>query len=333
MPQKPQPTNKQQGRVRFGICADVHKDIMHDADSRLATFIDEMNRENVDFIIQLGDFCFPAEHNRGFLSIWQQFRGPRYPVLGNHDMQGHHTTDDAVKFLNLPNRYYSFDMNGYHFVVLDANERRESPPPSNPNFPSYIGHEQLKWLKHDLLATDFPTFLFSHQMLQDDKGLDGREEVQALLREVNEKAGWQQVVAALCGDLHVDYHQQISGIHYLVVNSMSNYWIGEDWQHARYNQLIDSHFPWLRYTAPYKDPLYATITVESDGTIVVQGRESEFVGPSPQDLGFNGYPGRKKWGCIMPKISSRILKTGNQPQYVADMPQPHHTYTMQSIVK
>ena len=38
--------------VRFGVCADVHKDIMHDADARLRAFVDRMNRERVDFVVQ-----------------------------------------------------------------------------------------------------------------------------------------------------------------------------------------------------------------------------------------------------------------------------------------
>ena len=45
------------GELRFGVIADVHKDIMHDADQRLRTFVDTMKKEDVNFIVQLGDFC------------------------------------------------------------------------------------------------------------------------------------------------------------------------------------------------------------------------------------------------------------------------------------
>ena len=47
--------------VRFGICADVHKDVMHDADQRLQAFVTEMNEKDVDFIIELGDFTQPQD--------------------------------------------------------------------------------------------------------------------------------------------------------------------------------------------------------------------------------------------------------------------------------
>lgn len=295
-------------KLTFGVCADVHKDIMHDTDARLGAFIDEMNRQQVDFIIQMGDFCFPAEYNRSFLSIWEKFKGPRYHVIGNHDAQGHHTRQEVMDFWKMPRRYYSFDMHGYHFVVLDANDVRKDPPPSNPDFPSCIGPDQFEWLRNDLLATEAPSFLFSHQTLEKEEGVDGRDEVQALLKEINKKAGWQKVVASFCGDLHVDYCERVNGIHNIIINSMSNYWMGEDYQRIRYNELIDSHFPWINCTAPYKDPLYATVTLEPDGRMVVTGIESEFVGPSPQELNF---PVETKKGSIVPKISSRVLKMWN----------------------
>ena len=45
------------GVLNFGIVADVHKDLMPDANARLEKFIDEAIDRKVDFIIQLGDFC------------------------------------------------------------------------------------------------------------------------------------------------------------------------------------------------------------------------------------------------------------------------------------
>ena len=74
--------------LRIGVIADIHKDVMHDADDRLSAFIDHMKREAVDFIIQLGDFCVPIEENKGFLDIWNTFPQERYHVLGNHDTDG-----------------------------------------------------------------------------------------------------------------------------------------------------------------------------------------------------------------------------------------------------
>ena len=120
-----QESGHDQRTIRFGLCADVHKDVIHDADARLKTFIDRMNREEVDFIVQLGDFCRPYDYNRGFLDIWNQFEGPRYHVLGNHDTDGGFTRKQTLEFWGSKDKYYSFDLDGYHFVVLDGNDKKK----------------------------------------------------------------------------------------------------------------------------------------------------------------------------------------------------------------
>ena len=41
-------------KLKFGIVADVHKDLMPDANDRLEKFVTEAINRNVDFVIQLG---------------------------------------------------------------------------------------------------------------------------------------------------------------------------------------------------------------------------------------------------------------------------------------
>ena len=67
-------TNK---TLNFGIVTDVHKDLMPDANQRLETFIHQAQERNVDFIIQMGDFCMVESKNKDFLKIWEQFKGPK----------------------------------------------------------------------------------------------------------------------------------------------------------------------------------------------------------------------------------------------------------------
>ena len=52
--------------VTFGVISDVHQDIAHDAPERLTAFLKEAERRQVDFIIELGDFCFAKEENRSY---------------------------------------------------------------------------------------------------------------------------------------------------------------------------------------------------------------------------------------------------------------------------
>ncbi len=292
--------------VRFGICTDVHKDIMHDSDQRLQVFISEMNEKDVDFIVELGDFCQPQDYNASFMNIWNSFKGPSYHVLGNHDMdnsQGEkYSREYTVNYLGMPARYYSFDVNGCHFVVLDGNDKKDPP---QKGYSHYIGKEQMAWLKKDLSQTELPVVVFSHQSIEDyeREGVDNGDEVRKILEESNLESGKKKVIACFSGHHHIDYSISINGIYYIQVNSMSYFWMGGDYLQVRYSKEIDEQFPYIKYTAPYKDPLFATVEVDSRGIIRIIGRESTWVGPDPLELGYR----ETHWKKISSRISSRKL--------------------------
>ena len=289
--------------IRFGICADVHKDIMHDADERLQAFIDYTNQEKVDFTIQLGDFCRPYEHNDTFLSIWNSFEGPHYHVLGNHDMDGGFTKEQTIAYLGMKAKYYSFDKKGFHFIILDGNDTTD-PPQSG--YARYIGEDQKEWLKKDLASTDLPCILFSHQRLEDEWGVENATEIQRILEDENERAGKIKVLACFNGHSHLDGAIEINGIWYVEVNSLSYFWVGGNYKHLSYSKKIDEKYPWIKYTCPYKNPLYALVTVSRDGTIKIEGSKTEWVGSSPAEIGYTKdlyYMER-----IKPEISDMILK-------------------------
>ncbi len=297
--------NKKPETIRFGVIADIHKDVMHDADQRLQVFINEMNDKEVDFIIQLGDFCQPQEYNISFLDIWNSFIGPAYHMLGNHDMDddtgGKFTREETAAYYNMPSKYYSFDQQGFHFVILDGNEKRDPP---QRGYPHYIGSEQMEWLRDDLNTTNLPTLVFSHQSLTNSDGVENSDEVKEILEEANRKSNSIKVVACICGHHHKDNIVEISGIQYIHINSMSYYWLGGDYKNIRYSEELDKEFPWIKYTAPYKDPLYAIITVATDGAITIEGKETEWVGPSPMDL---DYPLGSEANSVRPGISDTII--------------------------
>ena len=291
-----------QKRVRFGVCADVHKDLMHDADQRLTVFVDRMNREKADFIIHLGDFCRPYAHNDGFMAVWRSFDGPGYHVLGNHDMDGGFTREQTTAYWGMPAKYYGFDRGGFHFIILDGNDKTDPP---QQGYARYIGTEQQQWLRRELTATELPTIIFSHQSLDDKGGVANGADVRAILEQANQAAGRRKVIACFSGHHHMDYCRQINGIHYVQINSMSYFWMGDKYQHVRYSPEIDRDYPWIKYTAPYQDPLYALVTLASDGTIRIEGTQSEWVGPSPWDV---DYP-KDRMDQIGPRISTRDLET------------------------
>jgi 3',5'-cyclic AMP phosphodiesterase CpdA len=288
--------------VRFGICTDVHKDIMHDADERLTVFIEKAKTSDLDFIIQLGDFCRPYDYNIGFLGIWNKFPGDKHHVLGNHETDGGFKREESVKFLGSSAKYYSFDKNGYHFIILDGNDVNPSPDKAS-GYPRFIGDEQKKWLINDLKSTKNQTFVFSHQSLESE-GIENRNEIRKLLEDENAASGYRKIVACFSGHHHTDYSVNINGIYYIQVNSMSYSWVGEQYVKVRYSDDIDKKYPWIKYTIPYKDPLYAIVGIKK-GTISITGVKSSFVGPGPEELGIPARPENDK---IVPEISSRKLK-------------------------
>lgn len=303
--------------IRFGLMADIHHDLIPDAQERLSVFIDRMNREQVDFIIQLGDFCFPLPENRPFLQTWEQFRGPRYHVLGNHDMD-RSDKRTIMQYLRMSKHYYSFDSMDYHFVVLDTNyiyndgtyfdyenSNYAKTPLENIN---HVSGEQLDWLRQDLKATDKTTVIFSHQSLENAHygktlGIHNSDELRAILRETNDSAGQRKVIACFNGHSHVDGVKVIDDIYFIDINSMSYYYMGPQYKVTRYSEEITDKYKILSQSAPYLDPLFAIVSI-SPGLMSIQGNETEYVGPTPMDCGYgNVYSGH----LVVPKISNRKL--------------------------
>ena len=200
---------------------------------------------------------------------------------------------------------YSFDTNGYHFIVLDGNDKDPSPN-RPPGYARYIGHEQLQWLEKDLSSTNLPTIVFCHQGLDNDLGgIDNATASRLVLEKANQKAGFNKVQFVFSGHHHQDYYNQINGIHYIQINSMSYNWLGGDYQHIRYSEKVDKSHPWIKYTVPYKDPIWAYAEISTRGTLQLYGKKTEFVGPSPKELGVDpskfGYP-------IVASISDRKIR-------------------------
>lgn len=292
--------------ARIGICADVHQDLMHDGERRLEAFINEMVSLKPDFIIQLGDFCGPYEKNGNFMDIWRRFKGPSFHVLGNHDTDGGFSFQQVIDYWGGRKAYYSFDANKYHFIVLNGNERAEG---DTSRWPSNISEEQIEWLKGDLHSTRLPVIIFCHQGIDIDVNgaIERASRVRVVLERANERAGYAQVQLVFSGHHHQDYHNVINGIHYVQINSMSYYWMGSKYRQMRYTETINKDHPWLKDTAPYKDPIWAFLTIYQDGLFEIKGRRTDFVSPAPKELGFGEF---EKVYPVVPYISNRKIKIG-----------------------
>ncbi len=290
--------------LKIGLISDVHKDIMHDADTRLETFVDAMTSGNVDALLQIGDFCTPIESNKQFLAIYNRFDGPRYHVLGNHDTDGGFDRADAVKFLGMPSRYYSFDQQGFHFIVLDAND---VPDGNTETYPSYIARDQQEWLENDLAKTELTVFVFVHQSLERESDITGGADIRRILEQARLPDRSRKVAAVFNGHHHMDHARIINGIPYIHINSASYYWVGEKFSHLSYSKEIHEKHDRIRKTAPYKDPLYTTLLIDPQlGRFSLAGASSDWQGFSPKELGFGGRQVANGW--VNAKISARSVQ-------------------------
>lgn len=251
--------------VKFMVIADIHHGYLKDVNKRMSVFLDHAEREaKVDFIIQLGDFILdPTESGSGnFLELWNSFNGPRYHVLGNHDMD---LADKArvCAFWGMPANYYSFDLKGFRFIVLDGNHIKEGEGKyldyANSNYYShqgkrgYFGLQQWKWFKEQLASTDLNVVVFSHQSLSDNT--DGYDMKKAI-DDANSKAGFDKVILSLNGHGHSDRAELVN--------------------HVPYVEIPTAAHKWDEKAIPYTTVRFAVVTLDPKGSIIIDARSVEF---------------------------------------------------------
>lgn len=321
-------------KTRFLVFTDLHVDIMHDAVARMQIILDAAKKQGVDFLLHLGDIMYPEEAfvREHAPEEWQNRENgwfvcdrddektairrmiaesglTLHSVLGNHDMDSC-DKKTACLYWNIPSPYYTFVEGGVRFVALDGNFIRTEEGYLDYQYCNYRNHtdmnyipdEQLKWLEDTVLASEEPCILLSHAALGDEKlNVRNMQKVWEIVEKAN--ADRRRVIAAFNGHNHVDGLSIRRGVPFLSFNSASNIWIGMQYATVRYSETISRVYPHLKGTAPYFDPLYAVVTVDENG-IHVEGTQSCFVGPSPQEL---GYLETKPYHEAVPYILSREL--------------------------
>lgn len=228
--------------ISFGMLSDVHYADREPAGDRyyrqslgkVEECIDLMNRKRVDFVIELGDFkdqdAVPNEtetlkYLETIEGAFHQFNGPTYHVLGNHDMDGLSKEQFLTRVDNTgiaaSESYYSFNQNGYHFVVLDGNFTKEGKAYDHGNFSwddAFIPARQVNWLKVDLKACTLPVIVFIHQMLDDSMSKAHSVQNAAQVRQILEESG--KVICVFQGHVHEERYSMINNIHYYSVSAV-----------------------------------------------------------------------------------------------------------------
>lgn len=182
--------------------------------------------EGCDLVVNLGDFIVDKNSEKDIanyksgLSMFPT-NVPVKHVPGNHDVFNIQR-EEWAHLVGEKNSYYSFDVNGYHHIVLDGNRTFRRGP-------LYLGEEQLFWLENDLAKTSLNTIVYCHHSI-DNQSMDNnyyfkeKPENASLankyfVRRILEKSG--KVIAVFSGHTHFYNQQIVNNITYCTVPSFS----------------------------------------------------------------------------------------------------------------
>ena len=190
---------------------------------------EQFANDRPDAVVELGDFIDAADsvdveqkYLRRIHKDFVQLPGKKYYVLGNHCVD---TLKKAEFFggVGQQKSYFSFDLGGFHFVVLDACFRTDGKPYERKNFEwtdANIPEKEIEWLVGDLKQANRPTIVFAHQRLDVKTNYGVKNAAQ--VRKALENSG--QIIAVIQGHNHENDYREISGIHRFGLTS-SKCWV------------------------------------------------------------------------------------------------------------
>lgn len=222
--------------VRLGIVTDPHYAELptwttrHYRESlfKLSEAARTFDRENVDALLELGDLVNGAEedneeHARAAEQTLALYRGPRYHVLGNHDLDAlsKETFQSIVRNDGIPpsDTWYSTRIGGIRLIVLDACFKEDGTPYNSGNYhwqDTWISREQIDWLQKELDREPVPTLVAVHQCLSGDEAhrIKNAADVRAILSESG------HVMAVFQGHQHQGGYEEIDGVHYVTFQAV-----------------------------------------------------------------------------------------------------------------
>lgn len=257
--------------LRIAHLTDVHMQSMVGAAKGFEKCLHHVQNlpDKPDLIINGGDAIMEA-HGRGKDSVsrqWQLYQSvlssenalPIKSCLGNHDIWCKKETKVcfeagrqwAMDEFQLAKRYYSFDQNGWHIIVLDSVQ----PKPDESWYTAHLDEEQFQWLESDLKATpiETPILVVSHvpilaacvffdgdRFTNENWNVPARWMHSDTVRITNLFHKHPNVKAALSGHIHLVDRVDYNGISYFCNGAVSGaWWFGKYKQTAPGYGLVD----------------------------------------------------------------------------------------------
>lgn len=210
--------------VEFGMLTSV--EYGDESADKLNVAVSDYNKWNPNFVINIGDLLERpgGNHDQSLTdldvieAVYDNLTMSRYYTFGNHDLD-YISKSEFMAHTGMSEKYYSFDVGNYHFVVLDQCYRsdNDSDDYDSGNFVSgvaYIPPDERSWLENDLSNTTKKTFVFVEYHLEGICKIANP----ATIRTILENSG--KVLAVIGGHRGTNSHVVINGISYYGLRSM-----------------------------------------------------------------------------------------------------------------
>lgn len=291
------------GKVRFLVFSDIHyrfSPVHLKSREWLERILDRAKRENVDFVIQLGDFTQRPLDDIDYVNLYNDFSIKTYNVFGNHDddVSPH---ERVLEALRLESGHYFFDHGGFRFVVCDPNyiqvgndyfhysdgnhSKKKIAGATLDHMPPF----ELEWLKGVIDTSPYPCVVFSHQSFARERGsvVECRA-ARKIFEDANAKTPGK-IRLVMNGHHHADFLSFVNGIPYWEMNSASYQWTGWKWAHKGYDEAIVREYPSIVHCFVFDQPVSAIVTLEQNGLLKVEGEKGRyFRNLEPSALGWAG---------------------------------------------
>jgi len=264
-------TNSAKRVLRFAHLTDVHMQPEKEAPKGLAACLHHLQnqQDRPSLLINTGDCIMDAlRQDRDRVEtqwqLWHQLMKnenslPIQYCIGNHDCWGAGEKSDplygkkyALDMMHLEKPYRSFDMVGWHFVVLDSIQTKSS---DGSWYTCQLDEAQYEWLTADLeLNKNKHTVILSHApivsaaiVVVDHKG---QNDVGYRLNQTAMHTDAERIIAlfdsnpqvklALSGHIHLYEEVKYHGVTYISNGAVSgNWWKGSRWGTDNGYALVD----------------------------------------------------------------------------------------------
>lgn len=226
--------------LRVAHITDVHVRPENGIPARLKSCLHQVLSNSIDFILNGGDTIHAADYDditrERVIEQWDAWDDTvsilnnyeMYSCIGNHDMWWAAPDENdpmygkkyVVERLGIPDRYYSFTKENWHFFILDGNNAGVTLDDKQFNW-LQSGLEKMPIKTHALIMSHHPILTVTGKFYPNDQHSDA-DKLSRLFFEHKDK-----VRACISGHMHLLDYAKYNGVDYYCNGAMSGFWWGE----------------------------------------------------------------------------------------------------------